>query len=170
MFSHCVSVLVPNILTNSHSSFSWSFSPEPSVIYLWRLLFRLSAHFKQPSSLQVCTTIRCRVLISPPHSRRWQHDTRLAPAVSRVTSIAEGAFSSLELWRDTPRLHSLLQIRQDVWYNGLFGDEDDRLHHQQEDPPKSPEPIGGAQAGEVLTDLLPVLISEKGPAEEEEET
>lgn len=133
-------------------------------------LCRRSAHYKQLSSLHVGTTLRCHVLISPPHSRWWQHDTRLTPAVSRVTSIAERAFSSLQLWSNTPRLHILLQIRQDVWYNSLFSNEDDRLDHQQEDPPKSPEPIGGAQAGEVLTDLLPVLISEKGPAEEEEET
>lgn len=52
----------------------------------------------------------------------------------------------------------------------MFSDEDDGLHHQQKDPPKSPEPIGRAQAGEVLTDLLTVLISEKGPAKQEEET
>lgn len=107
---------------------------------------------------------------SSPLSRRWQHHTRFAPAVSGETAIAKGAFSSLELRRDSPRLHSFLQIRHYVWYNSLFGDEDDRLHHQQEEPPNRPEPIGGAEAGEVLTDLLPVLISEKGPAEQEEET
>lgn len=116
------------------------------------------------------SALHWHVLISPHHSRWWQHDSRLAPAVGRVTSVAKGAFSSLELRGDAPRLHSLLQIRKDVWDNSLLNNEDDRLHHQQEDPPKSPKPIGGTEAGEVATDLLAVLISEKGPAEEKEET
>lgn len=69
-----------------------------------------------------------------------------------------------------PRLHRLLQVRQDVRHNGLFCYKHYRLHYQQQGPSQGPEPVGGPQSGEVLIDFLPVLIGEKTPAKEEEET
>lgn len=74
------------------------------------------------------------------------------------------------LGRLPPQLHGLLQVRQDVRHDGLLRREDRRLHRQQQGPSQSPEPVGGPQCGEVLTDFFPVLVGEQRPAEEEEET
>lgn len=90
-------------------------------------------------------------------------------AVSRPTAVAEGALGRLVLRGIPPRLHSLLQVGQDVWHHGLFRYEHGRLHHQQQGPSQSSEPVRGSQSGEVLTELLPVLVGEKRPGDEEEE-
>lgn len=91
-------------------------------------------------------------------------------AVSRATTATKGAFGHIVLRGILQQLHGLLQVGQDVGNNGLFCYKHDGLHQQQQGPSQGPEPVGGPQSRDVLTDFLPVLIGEKTPAEEEKET
>ncbi|TNN87826.1 hypothetical protein EYF80_001790 [Liparis tanakae] len=52
----------------------------------------------------------------------------------KVITITEGAFRRLTLKGHPPRLHVLLQVRQDVRHSHLLRNKNYHLHDQQQDP------------------------------------